>query len=76
MKHLNIGLGFLLFSSIIYGSTLITAAIYSHVLMERSWNSNLGIFGSAMREVGRFPTIIAILLAIIGIVLVIKSIKK
>lgn len=76
MKNTNIGLTLLLLSVIIYGSTLISASVYSQVLADRGWDNRYGIFGTALREVGTLPLTIAILLGIIGIVLIVISLKK
>ncbi|WP_313237324.1 phosphatase [Sporosarcina ureae] len=70
MKYTNIGLVLLLSSALIYGSALISASIYSLSLGGvdgQGWNSNYGIFGTAMIKVGTFPLIISVLLVIAGI---------
>ncbi|WP_053217826.1 hypothetical protein [Virgibacillus senegalensis] len=73
MQKTYIGLAFLLLSAIIYGSTLIAASNYSYVLLENGWNGQIGIFGTALKEVGTIPIIIAILLGVIGVVLILKA---
>jgi hypothetical protein len=78
IKNTNTGLILLLSSAIIYGSALISASIYSHTLIStdgQGWNSQLGVFGTALKEVGIIPIIIAILIAIAGIIFVVKSKK-
>ncbi|WP_121612600.1 phosphatase [Mesobacillus foraminis] len=79
MKILTIGLTFLLSSSIIYGSTLISASVYSQVLTGTDglgWDNRYGVYGTALREIGTFPVILSILLGLIGVMLVVKSIRK
>lgn len=69
----------LLSSAIIYGSSLISASIYSLVLGREGgegWDSRYGIFGTALRKVGTFPVMIAVLLAITGIVLIVIQKRK
>lgn len=78
MKNSAIGLTLLVVSAIIYGSSLITASIYSEVLAREGggWDSRYGIFGTALREVGTVPLTIAILLGILGGFLIVKSFRK
>ena len=75
-KIRNFGLIFLLSSAIIYGSALISSAVYSQVLIADGWDSRYGIFGTALREVGIFPITIAILLGIVGMFLIVKSVRS
>ncbi|WP_228409482.1 phosphatase [Radiobacillus deserti] len=66
-------------SAIIYGSTLISASIYSEVLAGpdgQGWITKYGVYGTAFREVGTFPVILAILLAIIGGIILCNSLRK
>ncbi|MGE6753540.1 phosphatase [Rossellomorea sp. NPDC071047] len=79
MKQLMIGLTCLLVSAILYGSALITAAIYSRLLGETDglgWDSRYGIYGTAIRDVGAFPLVLAVITAITGITLIVVSIRK
>lgn len=79
MKNTNIGLVLLLSSAIIYGSTLISASVYSLILggvNGQGWNTEYGVFGTAVREIGILPIIIAVLLAITGIVLLVLQEKR
>lgn len=79
IKNINIGLTLLLSSAIIYGSSLVSASIYSLVLGGDSgegWDSRYGIYGTALRKVGTLPVIIAVLLAITGIVLIVIQKRK
>ena len=69
----------LLASAIIYGSALITASIYSQTLAGvdgQGWDKRYGIFGSALRDVGTLPLIIALLLGIAGIVIIVIQEKN
>jgi len=75
-KIRNVGLIFLLSSAIIYGSALISASVYSQVLIVDGWDSRYGIFGTALREVGILPITIAILLGIVGMSLIVKSVRS
>ncbi|KOP66278.1 phosphatase [Bacillus sp. FJAT-18019] len=78
MKKFYVGLTLLLFSAIIYSSSLISAAIYSQVLVQEGvgWNSEYGIFKTALMEIGFIPITIAIFSGILGIVLIIRSLKR
>jgi hypothetical protein len=78
MKNLNIGLAFLFFSVIIYGSVLLSAANYSKVLVQpgQSWDNRYGIFGTALREIGTLPITLSILFGIAGVFFIVLSIKK
>jgi len=75
-KIRNVGLIFLLSSAIIYGSALISAAVYSHIVIDQGWSKRYGIFGTALREMGIFPITIAILLGIAGVFLIVKSVRS
>lgn len=79
MKQLLVGLTCLLVSAILYGSALITAAIYSRLLGEtdgHGWDSRYGIYGTAIRDVGTFPLVLAAFTAITGISLIVVSLRK
>ncbi|MFI8577631.1 phosphatase [Rossellomorea aquimaris] len=78
MKQLLIGLTCLLLSAILYGSALITAAIYSRMLSETDglgWDSRYGIYGTAIRDVGAFPLVLATFTAVTGITLIVVSLR-
>lgn len=79
IKNTNIGLILLLSSAIIYGSALIATTIYSLTLggvNGQGWNTEYGIFGTALIKVGTLPSIIAVLLGIAGIVLLVIQERK
>ncbi|MDR4938161.1 phosphatase [Rossellomorea marisflavi] len=69
MKKLATGLVLILSSSVLYGSTLITAAIYSTVLSQEGfgWDSRYGVFGTAFWKVGTVPVVVSTILAVVGI---------
>ena len=71
MKRLIIGISIIFFGIIVYASNLIAAALYSSVLLDTSWNQNLGIFNSALAEVSRIPMFLVIIFIIIGLIIVI-----
>lgn len=71
MKRLVIGISIIFFVIIVYASNLIAAALYSSVLLDTSWNQNLGIFNSALAEVSRIPMFLVIIFIIIGLIIVI-----
>lgn len=78
IKHTNIGLILLLSSTVVYGSALISASIYSQTFVGtdgQGWDSQYGVFGAALRDIGMIPIIIAVLLAIAGIIFIVKSKK-
>lgn len=73
MKNTNIGLVLLLSSAIIFGSALISVSIYSLTLGGvdgQGWNSNYGVFGTALLKVGTLPLLVTVLLVIAGVVLI------
>lgn len=69
----TIGMVFLLMAAIIYGSTLISASIYSEDAL--GWSFYYGVFGPhTLRAVGTYP---AIILGLIGVILLlVEEIKK
>ena len=78
IRNTIIGLILLLSGAIIYSSTLISAAIYSHTLVGtegQGWNGEHGVFGTAFREMGIIPMVIATLLGVIGIVIILSGTK-
>ncbi|KON84785.1 hypothetical protein AF331_12265 [Rossellomorea marisflavi] len=78
MKKLATGLVLILSSAILYGLTLITAAIYSTVLSQEGfgWDSRYGLFGTAFWKVGIVPAILSIILAVVGIGLIGSSLYR
>lgn len=79
IKNVNVGLTLLLLSSIIYGSALISASVYSQVLVVvdgLGWNTRYGVYGTALREVGTLPIALSIILGIVGVFFVVISIRK
>lgn len=78
MKNTNVGLTILLMSAIIYGSALISASVYSQVLVMEGigWDTRYGIFGTALKQVGIIPIMISILLGIVGVYFTVVSIRK
>ena len=78
MKPMLIGLTCVLVSAILYGSTLIAAAIYSRLLGETDglgWDSRYGIYGTALRDIGTIPLGLAVLTAVTGIALIVLSLR-
>ena len=67
----------LISSAIIYGSVLISVSIYSQTLVGtgQGWDSRYGVFGTAIREVGTIPIVIAAFLVIAGVIFIVKSNK-
>ncbi|MCC5803574.1 phosphatase [Rossellomorea vietnamensis] len=79
MKRLWIGLTCMMVSAILYGSTLIAAAVYSDLLMRvdgLGWNFQYGVFGTALLEVGAFPLVLAVISGGTGIVLIALEFRK
>jgi hypothetical protein len=73
MKQLWTGLTCLVVGAILYGSALIAAAVYSYLLVEDGglgWDFRYGVFGTALREIGTFPLVLAVLAGGTGIVLI------
>ncbi|GAA0440873.1 hypothetical protein GCM10008983_17460 [Lentibacillus halophilus] len=78
MKNTNIGLILFLSGAIIYGAALIAASVYSQTLVGtdgQGWDGRYGVFGTALREMGIIPIVIAIVLGVIGIILIIPGTK-
>lgn len=73
MKRLVIGISIIFFGIIVYGSNLIAAALYSSVLLDTSWNQNLGIFNTALAEVSKIPMFLVIIFIILGFLIVIME---
>ncbi|KAB7709099.1 phosphatase [Bacillus aerolatus] len=79
MKKLIIGGTGVLSGVILFGMTLIAAAVYSLYLTAPdigSYDTNLGVFGTALKEIGNIPLIISLLLFIVGVFYLIKGIKE
>lgn len=79
IKHVNIGLTLLIVSAILYGSTLISASVYSQVLNSPGgggWDSRYGVFKTALLQVGTLPLIIATLVAVVGMIFIVQSVRK
>nr|WP_157184162.1 phosphatase [Evansella cellulosilytica] len=75
VHSLKIGLTIMVISAVLYAATLITASIYSIVLIDiGSWNSEFGLYGSALREVGTLPLTLAISFAVVGVYFIIIGI--
>lgn len=79
IKIRSVGLTLLLLTSIIYGSLLISASVYSQVLVGadgQGWDSRYGVYGTALREVGTLPITLSIILGIAGVIFVFISFRK
>ena len=76
---MNISLTLLLLSSIIFGSTLISASVYSLVLSGdggQGWSGRYGVYGTALIEVGTIPIILSILLGVAGVFFLVMSTRN
>lgn len=76
MKNLIIGGIGVLSSILLFGMTFISAAIYALDLPERGYNTNLGVFGTALFNIGTLPIMLSGTLFIIGIYYLYKAIKE
>lgn len=76
MTRLILGISILFLSTILYSVNLISAAIYSPVLLETAWNEEKGIFKTALSEVSTVPMFMILLFAVIGIILVFKELSS
>jgi hypothetical protein len=76
MNRLLVGLTLLLCSAIIYGATLISAAVYAENQKTFGWSSSYGLFGTALKELGTVPIIISILSAITGLLFIVDTLRK
>ncbi|KPL58471.1 hypothetical protein [Rossellomorea vietnamensis] len=78
MKRLWIGLTCLVVSAILYGSTLIAAAVYSGLLLGDGglgWDPRYGVWDTALIEIGTLPLVLAVLAGGTGIVLVVMEFR-
>jgi hypothetical protein len=78
MKLLWIGLTCLMVGATLYGSTLIAAAVYSSLLVQDGglgWDFRYGVFGTALREIGTFPLVLAVIAGGTGIVLIAMELR-
>ncbi|KZE69063.1 hypothetical protein AWM68_02010 [Fictibacillus phosphorivorans] len=76
MKKLIIGSVFFISSIVLFGMTLISASVYSLYLTAPDiggYETNLGLFGTALKEVGIAPLSMSLVLLVAGIYLFIKS---
>lgn len=79
MKNIVIGGIGVLSSIILFGMTLISSSIYSLYLSSESgegWNSNLGVFGTALYNIGFIPLMLCVIFFFTGIFYLNKSIKE
>ncbi|UPM52679.1 phosphatase [Gottfriedia acidiceleris] len=79
MKNLIVGGIGVLTSMLLFGVTLISASIYSLYLSQPAgdgWDSNLGVFGTALINIGTIPLILSLVFFIVGIRYVYKGIKE
>ncbi|WP_163103220.1 hypothetical protein [Peribacillus alkalitolerans] len=79
MKNLVIGGIGILSSTLLFGMTLISAAVYSLYSSEEGGigrSSNFGQFGTALYNIGFIPLLLSIIFFFIGIYYFHKSIKE
>lgn len=79
MKKLVIGSIGVLSSITLFGMTLISAAVYSLYLIKPDiggYDRNLGVFGTALKEIGTIPLILSGLLLLLGIYYLIRGVKE
>lgn len=79
MKNLIVGGIGVLASILLFGVTLISASIYSLYLSRPAgggWDSNLGVFGTALFNIGTIPLLLSLVFFIIGARYVYKGIKE
>ncbi|MBT2655309.1 phosphatase [Bacillus sp. ISL-18] len=80
MKKLVIGAIGVISGVFLYGMTLIASAIYSLYLTAPDtgggYDTDLGVFGTALKEIGTIPLIISIILFIAGIYYLYKGMKS
>lgn len=62
---------------ILFGLTLVAAAIYSIYVATDGYYTNLGVYGTALKEIGIFPLVISAVLFVAGVYFLISgSIQK
>ena len=68
MNELKLGIKLLSISSVVFGATLISVAIYSqnYVNSHLSWRSEYNLFYNALLDIGIIPLIISLIFAILG----------
>ncbi|WP_088014727.1 hypothetical protein [Gottfriedia acidiceleris] len=78
MKNLIFGAIGVLASILLFGSTLISASIYTFYLSKpggAGWDSNLGVFGTALFNIGTIPLLISLVFFFVGASYVYKGMK-
>ncbi|MDM5317294.1 phosphatase [Fictibacillus sp. b24] len=80
MKKLIIGSVFFISSIVLFGMTLISASIYSLYITTPDidgyiggYDRSLGVYGTALKEVGIMPLFMSMVLLIAGIYLLVKG---
>ena len=80
MKKILVGSVGILSSVILFGLTLVSAAIYSLYLTNSGaaggWDTNLGPFGTALQEIGVLPLFICALLFLVGVYYIVVGSKQ
>lgn len=61
---------------ILFGFTLVAAAVYSSYVATNGYFTNLGVFGTALKEIGVLPLIISALLFAGGVYILIRDLVK
>lgn len=76
MTNLIIGGIGLITSIILFGMTVIPSAVYSLILSERGYDSNLGLFWTVLFNIEIIPLMVSGIFFFIGIFYLIKGIKE
>lgn len=79
MKKIIIGVIGVLSSVILFGLTLVAVSIYSLYLSAPDigeYDSNLGVFGTSLAEIGLIPLVISFLIFTVGIYFLIQGLKN
>lgn len=76
MRHIIVGGIGVLSGVILFGFTLVAAAIYAMELSAIGYSGELGLYGSSLVEIGIAPMIISAVLFIFGLVFFYKAIDK
>lgn len=76
MTRIKLGIIIFFLSPILYSVNLISAAIYSPVLLETSWDEEKGVFKTALSEVSIIPMFVVLLIAVVGIIIIFQELSN
>ncbi|WP_033541695.1 hypothetical protein [Planococcus sp. CAU13] len=73
MKFVLLGGISILSGVLIFGFTLVAAAVYSPQVATLGYSANLGVYGTALKEIGILPLMMSFIFFVVGLVLIVKG---